>query len=415
MRRRWRTAVQRHDDSETTMWGRIPMRCCDHGRAELAACLKSLLSGRSDDATALAGDLETLVGPQACYRLLRRARMGIIAALTSLPVDGRTHVLIPTFACRALPQAILAAGMEPRLADIGQDLNVSLSDLAQRIDDSTSAVIVAHTFAKPADVPGIVRLCQPRDILVIDDAAAAAGVRHEGRLLGGGGDVGIWSFAQQKSLVAGQGGLVMINSLRLRQWMAEFHPRRPASGAAAREALWWLWRYRYRDVLPLLRRVMERFSRGERLDDLSAQSMPAPYVAMLAVQVRRLEQILARRANNCRELYNRLENMRGVSVPQYYAGCSLSRFLIRTPGLKWSIEGESFLHHPLSSYLARHGIQTARPYFPLHLQEAYRRRASGPLPCAQEMVPELIALPVQGIVAPASMDAIARGIRSFFG
>ncbi|MCE5276574.1 MAG: DegT/DnrJ/EryC1/StrS family aminotransferase [Planctomycetaceae bacterium] len=381
----------------------------------MVACLKFLLRRGDSAQAALAGELTDLLGPPGCYRLLRRARMGIAAVLNSLPVDGRTRVLIPSFACRALPQAILAAGMEPRLADIGADLNISLPDAAARLDRGTLGVVVVHMGAKPADVAAFVRLCRPLDILVVDDAAAAAGVRHQGRLLGTGGDVGVWSFAQQKSLVAGQGGLVMINSLKLRDWMAGFQPPPPARAAAAREALWWLWRYRYRHVLPAVRRVMERLSHGERLDDLSCQSMPAPYVAMLTVQVRRLEQILARRAANCRELYARLESVRGLTIPQYYEGCSLSRFFIRTPSLRWSIEAERFTHHPLASYLARHGIQTGRPYFPLHLQNAFRRCSARPLPCTQEVVPELLALPVQGPLNPRSLDAIALRVKNFFG
>ncbi len=397
------------------MLGRISIRCCDHGAGELGACLKYLLSGSRDVQSALAAELENLVGPRAGFRLLRRARMGIAAALKSLPADGRTRVLIPSFACSALPEAILAAGMQPQLADIGPDLNLSPADVATRINEGSRAMVVVHTFAKPADVPAFVKLCRGQDIMVIDDAAAAAGVRHEGRLLGAAGDVGIWSFAQQKSLVAGQGGLMMVNSLKLRDWMAGFHPPQPRRTAGACEALWWLWWYRYRTVLPALRRRLGRYSQEERLDDLSPQSMPAPFVAMLAVQMRRLEQILARRAENCRELHQRLAPVRGLVIPQYYEGCSLTRFFIRTPGLKWSIENEAFVHHPLASYLARHGIQTSRPYFPLHFQQAFRHCVSGPLPCTREIVPELIGLPVQGSMPQRRMDVIARRVRNFFG
>jgi dTDP-4-amino-4,6-dideoxygalactose transaminase len=130
----------------------------------------------------------------------------------------------------------------------------------------------------------------------------------------------------------------------------------------------------------------------------------------------RLQEILDRRRSNCRRLYEQLHQVGDLVVPQYQSDCALTRLFVRTPGLRWEwSEGQPGRPHPLAEYLARRGIQTQRPYTPLHWQPDLAGFAKGPLPRTEQIVPELIALPVQGPMSESTIDEIAAAIRGFFG
>lgn len=351
--------------------------------------------------------------------LLGSGRAGIALALERAAGEA-PDVIMPSFLCRAVVQAALWAGKRPRFVDVREDLNLDVRQVEDRLDGDVAAVIVPHMFGKPAGIEAVEAACSPGGVVVIDDAAAAMGIQSEGRYLGTCGDAGVFSFAQQKSLVAGQGGLLLANSRRMRQALKGVTLSEPSRWRTAAEAVWWMWEYPYHHKLPVLRYCLLRLKRalggqpirrGVRLEKL-----PGVYAAVMEAQVRRMDEILARRRRNCRELYDRLRNVEGLSVPQYYEGCMLTRFFVRTPGHRWEYDERGVRRrHPLAEHLARLGIETARPYVPLHRQDDLAPYADRPLPRTEQIVPELVALPVQGRMTGRDYDGIAAGVRGFCG
>lgn len=393
----------------------VPLRYCDHGFGELAAAVGHLLARGVVDLRPRSG-----VWPADMVAVaLRSARAGIAAVLRHCTGEA-PRVVVPGFCCRAVAEAVLAAGKHPRFVDIGDDLNLDASEVASALGADVSAVIVPHMFGRGADIEAVEAACGRRGVLVVDDAAAALGIRHAGRRLGTFGDAGVFSFAQQKSLTAGQGGLLLANSARVRQALGRLSLAEPGRAEPACEALWWLWQYRFPHVLPALRYYLARAKLavlGERNGRaLRLEQMPGVYAAVASRQMERMEEILERRRRNCREIAERLAGTDGLSMPQYSPGCSLTRFFVRTPGLRWGLgQGTACRVHPLARHLAALGVETARPYVPLHLQEAFACFADRPVPRTEAMVPELVALPVQGEMSERQFDAIQRGVRGFFG
>ena len=60
----------------------------------------------------------------------------------------------------------------------------------------------------PVDLDPIRELCEPRGIVVIEDAACAAGSTYRGRPVGAGADIAAWSFHPRKLLTTGEGGML---------------------------------------------------------------------------------------------------------------------------------------------------------------------------------------------------------------
>lgn len=130
-------------------------------------------------------------------------------ALRACGVGKADKVVIPTFCCTAVVPPILAAGAIPVLADVGDELNITVEQVEAALTEKTKAIIVPHLFGNPADIEAIVDLARARNIRVIDDAAQALGATIDGRPAGSFGDAGILSFGYEK-VCSGLGGGVAV-------------------------------------------------------------------------------------------------------------------------------------------------------------------------------------------------------------
>jgi dTDP-4-amino-4,6-dideoxygalactose transaminase len=178
-------------------------------------------------------------------------------ALRACSVQPDDEVIIPAFCCSALVPPILALGALPVLADIGDDLNLTVETLDAAITRKTKAVIVPHLFGNPADIQTIVELAQGKKIRVIDDAAQALGATIDNRPLGSFGDAGIVSFGGEKICFGIGGGALVTNRRELVAAGARNLPSAQLSavlGKLAATQFHWRWRRWTRSLQPVFSR-----------------------------------------------------------------------------------------------------------------------------------------------------------------
>lgn len=126
-------------------------------------------------------------------------------ALLALKIKKGDEVIMPSFVCASVLDAVLYLGIRPKLADIDPiDFNLSLKDTKRKITKNTKAIILPHMFGKPADIQKFLKL----DIPLIENCAQSLGARYKGRPTGGFGDVSIFSFYATKMIATGYGGMV---------------------------------------------------------------------------------------------------------------------------------------------------------------------------------------------------------------
>jgi perosamine synthetase len=153
-----------------------------------------------------------------------------LMALKSL--SPKTEVAIPAYTCPSVPAAILAAGLRPALCDISAatfDFDHAL--LEQTLNANTLCVIPHHLFGVPSDIEGIRALSHGRGIFVVEDAAQAMGVEHNGRRLGTIGDVGIFSLGRGKNITCGSGGIILTNSAPIAEAIARHYDQLETAGS----------------------------------------------------------------------------------------------------------------------------------------------------------------------------------------
>lgn len=133
-------------------------------------------------------------------------------SLLALGVGEGDEVIIPSYVCCALLNAVMYVNAVPVIADIDRfTFNMDADDLKKRVTQKTKAIIVPHMFGLPADIDEILSLGIP----VIEDCAQSIGAKYQGRYTGSFGVCSIFSFYATKMLATGEGGMILSDDDRL--------------------------------------------------------------------------------------------------------------------------------------------------------------------------------------------------------
>jgi aminotransferase in exopolysaccharide biosynthesis len=73
------------------------------------------------------------------------------------------------------------------------------------------ACLPMHTFGFPADIDGLIKVCQRWNLVLVEDAAESLGSFYKGRHTGTFGQLGTLSFNGNKIITTGGGGMILAN------------------------------------------------------------------------------------------------------------------------------------------------------------------------------------------------------------
>jgi dTDP-4-amino-4,6-dideoxygalactose transaminase len=138
------------------------------------------------------------------------------SAVFGLGLKPGDEVIVPTCTYPGTGAPVLHLGATVRLVDIDfESGNPTLDQIINALNDRTRAVIVAHAWGLPADLPALCEYLGKRDILLIEDAARAFGTRCEGREVGTYGVAGGMSLHELKAVPGGEGGILLTSSRKI--------------------------------------------------------------------------------------------------------------------------------------------------------------------------------------------------------
>jgi len=181
---------------------------------DLASVIKVLRSGmlvQGNVVSAFEDRLSSFIGVNHAVAV-SSGTAALHLSLLSLGIGDGSEVIIPSYVCTALLNAIHYVRATPILVDIDPNTyNIKLENIKIAITDRTRAIIVPHMFGLPVDIDSIVSLGIP----VIEDCAQSVGARLKGKYTGSFGILSIFSFYATKMLGAGEGGMVLSNNFDL--------------------------------------------------------------------------------------------------------------------------------------------------------------------------------------------------------
>lgn len=148
-------------------------------------------------------------------------------ALYALGVGNGDEVIVPGRSFFATASCVLMRGARPVFADVDRDSqNLTAAGIVPHITGKTRAIIAVHLAGWPCDMDAIGKVAQSRGLRVIEDCAQAHAAADKGRRVGSMGDVGAFSFCQDKIMTTGgEGGILTTNNEEVwkRAWSFKDH------------------------------------------------------------------------------------------------------------------------------------------------------------------------------------------------
>jgi dTDP-4-amino-4,6-dideoxygalactose transaminase len=131
------------------------------------------------------------------------------------------EVVVPSLTFVASVNAIAYTGATPVFADIAALDRPwpSAATVQAAITPRTRAIMAVAYGGHPGEIAELRELTRRRGLTLLEDAAHAIGMRHEGRHLGTFGAAGAFSFFSNKNLAVGEGGAVVCDDDALAERM----------------------------------------------------------------------------------------------------------------------------------------------------------------------------------------------------
>ncbi|OAI59714.1 aminotransferase [Ralstonia solanacearum] len=229
---------------------------------------------------------------------LANGTLALDVALKALDIGPGDEVVVTPRTFLASASSIVLAGATPIFADVDPDSqNITADTIGAVLTPRTKAVICVHLAGWPCDMDPIMALASKHGLAVIEDCAQAHGAVYKGRAVGTIGDIGAWSFCQDKIMTTGgEGGMVTTHRRDLweRMWSYKDHGKS--------------WEAVYERKHPVgFRWVHESFGTNWRMLEMQA--------AIGRIQLTRMPEWSRRRQANASELAQALSTCASVRVP----------------------------------------------------------------------------------------------------
>jgi dTDP-4-amino-4,6-dideoxygalactose transaminase len=362
--------------------------------AELEYIREAVASGK------ISGDGEF---SQRCQRFLE-GRYGFLKVLLTTSctdalemaailcdIQPGDEVIAPSFTFVSSVNAFVLRGAQIRFADCRSDYpGIDETAIERLITPRTKVIVVMHYAGIACKMDVIMALAERYGLLVVEDAAQSIDSYFDGRPLGAIGHFAAFSFHETKNVIAGEGGMLVINDPR------------------------------YIERAEIIREKgtnRSKFFRGEIAKyswvDIGSSFLPSEITAaFLFAQLEKLETIQAKR----RLLWQRYSDglmplaRKGlVGIPH------LPAYATNNAHIFYLLHDNLAQRDRMIAHLAEAGIMVVFHYVPLHTSEFYlREHPAEPLPNTDRFSNCLLRLPLYYELTEGQMSYILERIFRFY-
>lgn len=128
-------------------------------------------------------------------------------------VTADDEVICPSMSYVATANSIRYVGAKVVFAEVNPTTyNIDVDDVRKKITSKTKAILIVHQIGMPADIDAFKDLCNEKNLVLIEDAACAAGSSYKGNKIGSHSDLVCFSFHPRKVITTGDGGMITTNN-----------------------------------------------------------------------------------------------------------------------------------------------------------------------------------------------------------
>ncbi|MGB1206444.1 MAG: dTDP-4-amino-4,6-dideoxygalactose transaminase [Chitinophagales bacterium] len=308
-----------------------------------------------------------------------------------LNIEKGDEVIIPSYNFVSAANAFALRGAKIVFADSRADNpNIDETILESLITERTKAIVVVHYAGVACEMEKIMQIAEKHNVFVIEDAAHAIDSFYDNKSLGSIGHLATFSFHDTKNVIAGEGGMLVINDERFAK-RAEIIREKGTNRAA--------------------------FYRGEvdkyQWVDIGSSFLPSELIAaFLFAQLEHLEQIQAKRVAVWQRYYDNLKalpqqvNIKLPQLPQHTT-CNGHLFYLVCENLEQRTQ--------LIDFLRAKDIYAVFHYISLHDSPYFEAKHDGRLlPQTQRYTDCLVRLPLYYELSMAEVDYVCQMVFDFF-
>ncbi len=202
-----------------------------YSEEEVEAVARVLRSGKvnywtGDETRSFEQDFAESVETEYAIALMN-GTVALELALRALDIGVGDEVIVTPRSFIASVSSVVSVGATPVFADVsGDSQNITPDSVRAVLSPRTRAIICVHLAGWACEMDEILEIARQRDLRIIEDCAQAHGASYRDQPVGGIGDVGCWSFCQDKIMTTGgEGGMVTTNDAGLwqRMWSYKDH------------------------------------------------------------------------------------------------------------------------------------------------------------------------------------------------
>ncbi len=313
-----------------------------------------------------------------------------MAALLSNIKSG-DEVIAPSYTFVSTVNPFVLRGAVIRFCDSRADHPGIDEELIEPlITSKTKAIVVTHYAGVACDMDQILALANKYNLMVVEDAAHAIDAYYKDRPLGSIGHLSAFSFHETKNIIAGEGGMLVVNDMSLLE-RAEIIREKGTDRS--------------------------KFFRGEvdkyNWVDIGSSFLPSEITAaFLYAQLQNIDRIQTRRKAIWQNYFSAFETLhlsaklRLPGIPVYAASNGHIFYMM------CASKNE---RDALIEFLKEKGILAVFHYLPLHLSPFYSLLYKGaPLPRAEMYADRLVRLPLFYTLTDSEQQHVIDQVNHFY-
>jgi perosamine synthetase len=306
-------------------------------------------------------------------------------SLIAAGIKPGDEVLCPSLSFIATANAIVHAGAKPVFVDVDlSTYNIDPNYIENAITPRTKAILLVHQVGLPASLTQIRDIASRYGLLVIEDAACAVGAEYKGERIGRPhAAIACFSFHPRKVLTTGEGGMITTADEELAARTRRLRQHGMSVSDLARHSSNKVMTERYDEV-----------GFNYRMTDLQA--------AVGLVQLRRLDEMLAKRRAFADRYTARLASLPWLVTPQEPAGNrhSFQSYMVRL------LCDAPITRDQLMQELLDRGVSSRRGIMAIHREAPYRGDWKKMLPVTNLVTDTTMILPLFHEMTEAEQDYV---------
>jgi len=311
-------------------------------------------------------------------------------AACSLQLQPGDEVIVTPITFVSTVHVIKYAGATPVFADVEPDtLNIDVRDVERKITAKTRAVFCVHYAGHPCDMDALHQICDPRGIVVVEDAAHACGASYKGARVGILSELTCFSFHAVKNLACGEGGAISCSNEWLARYFKEMRWLGISKDTFSRtvDEKVYAWQY-----------WVDKLGYKYHMHDISA--------AIGLVQLRKLDQNNAKRRQVVEKYQDAFAGLDWIERPveKEYARSSWHLYVIKVPNMQ--------IRDRLIKHLKDRDIAPGVHYYPINLHPYYKS-IKAQVPVASRVWKQIISLPLFPDLAETDQVRVIEALRQF--